>query len=85
VPATQETQLDYLIFFFLVVLGFELRASHLVGKFFLLSHSASAVLCWVFWRKGVENYFLWLASNHDFLISASQVVSTTGVHHQCLA
>jgi hypothetical protein len=33
----------------MVVLGFEFRASRLPGKtLYLLSHSASPVLCWVF-------------------------------------
>jgi hypothetical protein len=56
-----------LLFFSLLVLGFALRASHL-----LLRHpptwatlSPPFFLYWVFVRQGLANYLLWLALNCD--------------------
>jgi hypothetical protein len=40
----------------MVVLGFELRASH-------LSHSSSPFLCWLFLRRCLANYLPELATN----------------------
>jgi hypothetical protein len=53
-------QLNYLFIysFIFAVLGLELRA-------FTLSHSTSPIFVKGFLRQGLENYLLWLASNHD--------------------
>lgn len=56
-PLLQKICVPLIEFFFsfLVVLGFEIRAAHLLVRY-LLSHSTSAVLCWVFSRSGLGNY-----------------------------
>jgi hypothetical protein len=38
------------IFFLLAVLGFKHGTSHLLGRYYYLSHSTSPFLCWVFSR-----------------------------------
>jgi hypothetical protein len=45
------------IYYFLTVLGFELRASWLLGRH--LSHSASPVLCWIFFKIRSGELFAW--------------------------
>jgi hypothetical protein len=50
------------LFFFPVVLEFELRTSHFLGRhFYHLSLSASLFSCWVFLRRGWESHklFAW--------------------------
>jgi hypothetical protein len=44
------TEIPQLSFFVVVVLGFELRASHLLTGTPILSHSASPDSCWVFFK-----------------------------------
>jgi hypothetical protein len=64
------------------VLGFELRASCLLGTPCHLSRSASPILCWVFSRQGLANYLPQLASNTILLITASQVGKIRGMSHR---
>jgi hypothetical protein len=52
------------LFFVLVALLFEFRASSLIGRhFYHLSHSFSPFLWWVFSRQGLKYYLPRLASN----------------------
>jgi hypothetical protein len=46
--------LNVIILFFLAVLGFEFRASNLLGRWSIaLSHAASSFFLWLFWRQGL--------------------------------
>jgi hypothetical protein len=61
-------------FFFLMVLGLELRA-------YALSHSASSFLCWVFSRWGLTKYLLGWLWTIILLISATWVARIIGMSH----
>jgi hypothetical protein len=65
------------------VLGFELRASHLLGRHcrMHLSHSASAFLVLDILRWGLENYLPSLASNCNPPISAPGIAKITSMSH----
>jgi hypothetical protein len=49
-------------FYYFVALGFELRASHMLGR---LSYTSSSFLLFFLWRWGLVNYLPGLASNHE--------------------
>jgi hypothetical protein len=52
-------------FFFLVGLGFELRALHLQSKCSVLETHFQTILLWLFWRWDLANYLPGLALNLD--------------------
>jgi hypothetical protein len=69
--------LAFFLFLFLVELGFELRASHLVGR----CQVSQFILFWAFWSWDLTNYLPKLSGNSIFPISVSQLVRITGVSH----
>jgi hypothetical protein len=73
-------------FFFFVVLGFEFRALHLLGRCCTIWATLPALFCvrclrdWVSWSICLD----WLQTMF-LLISASWIVRITGMSHWCLA
>jgi hypothetical protein len=53
------------IFFFLVVLGFEFRALHLLGRCSITWATLPALFCDGVFQAGLRNYLPGLALNHD--------------------
>jgi hypothetical protein len=69
-----------------MILGLDLRASHLLGWHYHLSHSANPFFGDGLFGDRVSNCFLrdWLPTV-ILLISASGVARITGVNYKCLA
>jgi hypothetical protein len=72
-----------LVVYFLVGLGFELRALHLQSRCSTVSHTSSPFCSGYFGDGGLVNSLPLMATQTPFSsISASQVIRITGVSHQ---
>jgi hypothetical protein len=81
--APQTKQIKNVTFFFLVVLGSELRASHLLGRWSITWATPSALFCDGFFQDRVWRTIClgWLQTE-TLLISTSWVPKITGVIHR---
>jgi hypothetical protein len=86
-PTSPEGSHNFLLLLFLfcvcvcVGLGFEIRLHACkVGALPLEPHRQS-ILLWLFWRQGLGNYLLGLASNLDPPIFTSQLAGITSMSH----
>jgi hypothetical protein len=73
-----------LFFFFwvvVVVLGFELRASHLLGRFLSLEPCPSPFFAVVIFHIGSHVFHLGLASDHDPPTYTFCIAGITSTHH----
>jgi hypothetical protein len=87
-PVSRSTPLPNLclLSFLLAILGFELKASHLLNRYSTTWVTPPALFCTgYFWHRVSWTICLGWLQTTVLLISASQVARITGVSHQCPA